>query len=811
MIKNFFKVALRNLSKYKGYSFINIIGLAIGLSSFILIALYVVDEWSYDRFHANAKNIYRINSDIRFGGTDLHMAVCSDPMGPTLKKDYPQVEQYVRFYNSSGSKLIKKENEYINESNIVHADSTLFEVFTLPAISGNIRSALNDPNTVVISESTAKKYFGTRDAVGKTIETNENASTLYSVTAVIEDIPHNSHFNYDLIFSMDNVSYDFGNYLSHNFQTYILLKPGTDYKAFEKNFAQVIEKYVVPQAGHVMEVHSMEDFEKAGNKLIYTLTPLTDIHLRSDRTAELGVNGNIQYVYIFSAVALFVLLLACINFMNLSTARSAIRAREVGVRKVLGTDKKTLISQFLIESTLMVFVSLLLATVLAWLVMPMFNNISAKNLTIESLLSVKALPYLLLLPFVIGILAGIYPAFFLSRFQPVVVLKGNNTSGLKRSKLRSALVVFQFFTSIVLIIGTVIVFRQLNFIQTKKLGFVKDQVLVINRTGVLRQNSEPFKNEILQMDGVKSGTFSSYLPVSNSARNDITFSKEAVLSSKSGLNSQNWVVDYDYFNTLGMEIIKGRKFSREHGTDSTAVVINETFASLLGYEDPVGKTLYVPGNSFHDPMTPYTIIGVIKNFHFESLRKVIGPVCFRLGQSTGLASFKISTADISRLVNDIEKKWKTMAAEMPFSYRFIDESFDQMYRAEQRTGEIALIFSMLAIVIACLGLFGLATFLAEQRTKEIGIRKVLGATVNNVLTLLSKDFLKLVLIAFVVAAPVAWWGMNKWLQDFTYRTDISWWVFALAGVAALLIALITVSFQAIKAALANPVKSLRTE
>lgn len=810
MIKNYLKIAWRNLVKNKTFSFINIIGLATGLACFILIALYVTDELSYDRYHEKADRIYRVNSDIRFGGTDLKLAVNSDPMGATLKKDYPQVEQYVRFYNSSGSKLIKKNKEYINENAVTHADSTLFGVFTFPAISGDTKNALNEPNTVVITESTAKKYFGTTDAVGKTIETNENNSTLYKVTAVIRDMPRNSHFNFDFIFSMDNVDYTWGNYLSHNFQTYILLKPGTDPKAFEKNFPQLIDKYILPQAKAFMQINSMEEFAKTGNKLEYSLMPMTDIHLRSDRFPELSVNSNIQYVYIFSAVAIFILLIACVNFMNLSTARSSNRAKEVGIRKVLGTEKRLLIGQFLTESILMVFAALTLGLLLVWLSIAYFNDISGKSLTITELFKPQYLLFLLLLPFVVGGLAGSYPAFFLSSFQPIQVLKGKINSGFSRSYLRSGLVVFQFFTSIVLIIGTIVVFRQLNYIQNKKIGFNKDQVLVINGTGALGNNTDAFKNEVEKMSGVKTASFAGYLPVSNSARNDNTFSTEAVMTEKNGFNMQVWNVDYDYIPTLGMEMLKGRNFSPEFGSDSTGIIINESTAKIIGYNDPVGKKLYTTfGNTSNS--IAYTIVGVVRNFNYESLRQNIAPLCFRLGFNKWTTAFKVSAGNVQDLVKNIESKWKSMAPGMPFSYQFLDESFDNMYRAEQRIGKVAISFAILAILIACLGLFGLATYMAEQRTKEIGVRKVLGASVPDIVSMLSKDFVKLVLIASVIAFPVAWFAMNKWLQDFAYRINIGWWVFVVAGLSAILIALITVSFQAIKAALTNPVKSLRTE
>jgi putative ABC transport system permease protein len=468
-----------------------------------MIALYVTDELSYDRYNEKADRIYRINSDIRFGGTDLIMAVSSDPMGAALKKDYPQVEEFARLYASSGSKLIKKGNEYINEAHVANADSTLFNVFTLPGLAGDTKTALNEPNTVVITESTAKKYFGsTSEAIGKNVETNENGSTLYKVTAVIKDIPHNSHFNFDFLFSMDNADYTFGNFLSHNFHTYILLKPGTDYKEFNKNFPQVIDRYILPQAKQFMKIESMADFAKTGNKLEYSLFPMTAIHLHSSRGIELAPNGNIQYVYIFSAVALFILLIACINFMNLSTARSAGRAKEVGIRKVLGTEKKSLIRQFLSESVLMAFIALLFAILFTGLSLSWFNNIAGKQMFFSTLFKPQYLLFLLLLPVVVGILAGSYPAFFLSSFQPISVLKGKINAGFKKSYLRSFLVVFQFWASIILIIGTIIIYKQLSYIQTTKLGFNKDQVLVVDNPGVPAANREAFKNEIAKFSGV---------------------------------------------------------------------------------------------------------------------------------------------------------------------------------------------------------------------------------------------------------------------------------------------------------------------
>ncbi len=805
MFRNYLKVALRNLWKQKTFSAINILGLAIGLATCLIILIYVLDELSYDRYNIKSDRIYRINTDISVGGGELHLTVASDPMGAVLKKNYPQVEEYTRIYASQGSKLIKKSTDYINEERVAHVDSTFFNVFTLPAIEGDTRTALNEPNTVVVTESAARKYFGTTRAVGKILEADK---TSYKVTAVINDIPHNSHFNLDFLFSMDNVDYQWGSFLDNNFQTYIVLKEGADYLAFEKNFLTVIYKYLIPQAKQFMQINSMEEFKKTGNKLEYTLMPLTDIHLHSDRHPELGVNGNIQYIYIFGAVALFVMLIACINFMNLSTARSAGRAKEVGIRKVLGTQRKTLIAQFLVESTVTVLIAFCIAIAVAWLVLPLFNDLSAKLLSIKSLLSGKILPVLIVLPFVVGAMAGGYPALYLSKFKPIAVLKGNTYMGLKKSNLRSALVVFQFTTSIILIIGTMVVYNQLNYIQSKNLGFKKEQVLIINGTGALANNADPFKNEVSNMPGVSSGTYSSYLPVASS-RNDNTFSKDAVFGANSGINMQRWKVDHEYIGTMGMEISRGRNFSTAYKSDSSAVIINETTAELLGYDDPIGKNIYTYDDD-NNPV-PFYIIGVVKNFHYESLRQNIGPLCMLLEKNKWMASFKISAGNIPSLLKDIEGKWKTMAPGIPFSYRFLDDSFNDMYRAEQRVGKIALIFALLAIFIACLGLFGLATFIAEQRTREIGIRKVLGASVEGLVGLLSKDFVRLVVIAFVIAAPLAWYFMYKWLQNFEYRTTISWTVFLGAGIFSSLIAMLTIAFQAIKAAMANPVKNLRSE
>lgn len=810
MLRNYFKIAWRNLIKKKGFTAINIIGLSLGIGCFIMISMYVTDELSYDRFHEKSNRIYRINSDVIFGGTELSMAVSSDPMGETLKNDFPEVEQYVRFYASQGAKLIKKGNEYINEGAVTHADSTLFNVFTLPVIIGDTKTALTEPNTVVITETAAKRYFGSSElAMGKMLETDDNNKTLYKVTAVIKDIPKNSHFNFDFFFSMANVDYNFGNFLSHNFHTYVLLKEGTDHNVFNENFKIVIDKYLVPQAAQFMQIETIEEFEASGNKLEYSLMPLTDIHLKSSRTAEIGTNGNIQYVYIFSAIALFILLIACINFMNLTTARSSGRAKEVGIRKVLGSEKRALIWQFLTESTLISYLSIVFAIVFVWVALGWFNSVSGKEMLMESLLRTKFVIFLALLPVLVGFLAGVYPAFFLSSFKPIKVLKGKLSIGHKKNTLRNFLVVFQFTTSIILIVGTIVIYQQIHHIQSANLGFDKDRVLVVNNSGLPFSTRASLKNEIEQLAEIKSASFAGYLPVSNSSRSDTTFSTEAVMTQSNGFNMQFWNVDYEYLETIGMEIIKGRNFSRDFGADSTAIILNETAVKLTGYKNPIGKKVY--SSNSDGSSTPSTIIGVVKNFNYESLRENVGALSFTLGNNSWETAFRFNTSDVTGLISIIENKYKTAVPGMPFEYQFLDEAFDNMYRQERRVGKVALSFSLLAVIIACLGLFGLAAYIAEQRTKEIGVRKVLGASVLNIVKMLSTDFVKLVLLSFIIATPIAWWFMNMWLQDFTYRINLSWWIFAATGVIALIIALVTLSFQAVKAAVANPVDSLKTE
>lgn len=809
MIKNYIKIAWRNLWNNKVYSILNIFGLAIGLCCFLLIVLYVTDELGYDRFYPNADRIYRVNADINTADSYLHSSQTSDMMGELLQKDYPQVKNYTRFYTSDGDKFIKKGSVYVVENRTAHVDSTFFEVFQRPAIEGNLKTALTHPNSVVITASTAKKYFGTTNALHQTLATKKNGEiTLYKVKAIIPDFPKNSHFQFDLLFSMKNIDYEWQQILSHNFYTYLLLEKEVNDQQFEKDvFPTYIKNYILPEVSRYMQINSLDEFENAGYKIAYHLMPLKRIHLYSDFSFELGPSGNIQYVYIFSAVALFILLIACINFMNLTTARSTKRAKEVGIRKVLGSKKKELIVQFLFESTILVTIALCIAILLVYLSLPVFNGLADKQILLTRLFSPFILPVLLLTPIVIGLFSGSYPAFFLSAFLPAQVLKGRVSDKDKTKNLRSGLVIFQFTTSIALIIGTIVVYRQLHYIQTSDIGFNKEQVLIVNNTSVLHHSIKTFKNEVLEIPGVSSGTISSFLPVSSS-RSDNLFSKEASIHANNSFDLQTWFVDEDYLPTYEIKLQQGRNFSSNYGNDTSAVIINETAAVVLGYDNPIGKKIF---RFTGDPNASiaYTIIGVIKDFNYETLHNKINPLALFLGESNHNVSFKIHATDINDLIPKIEDKWKSIVPGTSFSYRFLDESYQKMYNSERRVGKIAIVFSGIAIFIACMGLFGLAAFIAEQRRKEIGIRKVLGASVQNIVRLLSQDFIKLVLISVAFASPIAWWSMTKWLQSFTFRIDIHWWLFILAGGAAIAIALITISFQAIKAAITNPVKSLK--
>lgn len=814
MLRNYFKTALRNLWKNKGFSAINIVGLAIGLATCLLILIFVMDELSYDRYNKHADRIYRLDGEIKFGGNHFILAVAPAPAGPAVLRDYPEVEKEVRFRNYGG-RLVKKGNQNIKEEAVIMVDSTLFDVFTLPMIAGDPHTALKNIRSVVITERMAKKYFDVTEAsmpsvVGRTLVIND--SIPYKVTGVLRDLPAQSHFHFDFFLPLaesEEAKRSADGWLSNNFNTYVLLREGTDPKRFEAKLGGLVTKYVAPLLRAAVNI-SVEDFVRSGNMVGFSLTPLTAIHLHSNKTAELDANGNIQYVYIFSAIAAFILLIACVNFMNLSTARSANRAKEVGIRKVLGSLRGNLISQFMMESVLISFIAMLLALGLAGIFLPVFNQLSAKHMEMGLFTRPWLLPSMLGLVVIVGLLAGSYPAFFLSAFRPIAVLKGHVAAGFKTSWLRNSLVVFQFGISIFLIVGTAVIYRQLSYIHNRELGFNREQVMIVHNAYVLGSQARVFKEKLLHLPGVEGATVTGYLPTSDN-RNDDAIFMSPDLDIKKSISMQTWPVDDQYVPVLGMRMVQGRNFSKDLLTDSTAAIVNEAAVRLMQGRKPLESKIYELDDIRTRKTKEYHIIGVVKDFNFNSLREVVTPVILFLGRDQGRIALRIHSDNIHRLAGQIEAEWRKMAPAQPFSYIFMDDEFNNIYLSEQRMGGISFSFSLLAIFIACLGLFGLTAYAAEQRTREIGIRKVLGATVGGIIRLLSRDFLRLVVLAMVVAFPLAWWAMHRWLQDFAYRIVIGWEIYAVAALLAVGIALLTVSFQAVKAAVANPVRSLRSE
>lgn len=805
MIKNYLKIGVRNLWKNKGFSALNIVGLATGLAVCLLIILYVVNELKYDQYNKNADRIYRLDADIYFNDTRFNASVCPEPLALTLIKDYPQVEAMARV-NYQGDILVKKGDQNIQDNEAAFADSTFFDVFTLPMIAGNPSTALDEPNSIVIDESAAKRYFNSTDVIGKILQVDNK--TTCKITGVMKDVPQQSHFHFSFIRPLrDSYRGNADYWLSNNAHSYILLRPDAVKATMQKNIDAVVNKHIGKQLE--TEFHTtVNDLAKRGNYFRYLMMPLTDIHLHSDKSYEYEANGNISYVYIFSVIAIFILLIACVNFMNLSTARSANRAKEVGIRKVVGSSRSPLIAQFLTESILVSFFSLLLAIGLSLLLLPLFNQVAGKEMRAGILLSSWLLPFLVLLVLIVGCVAGSYPAFYLSSFQPLEVLKGKIRAGFKGSRLRSILVVFQFSISIILIIGTVVVYNQLQYIRERKVGYNRDQVVVLHNTYPLDKKIRSFREELTKIPGIENATVTDNLPTGKGFDQSAWF-RDATLNAADVVITTNFYVDDNYIPTLGMQMMQGRAFSKDYPTDSFGLILNEAAVQFFGFKEPLKATLY-NGDENNKPIT-FHIIGVVKDFNFSSMHDKVGPLVIRLSDNRGGIAVRIASKNIPSVMNEIEKKWNSMAPGQPFNYTFMDADFNNTYHAEQRTGKLFMTFAVFAIFIACLGLFGLVTYAAEQRTKEIGIRKVLGAGIAGIVAMLSRDFARLVLIASVIAFPVAWWTMNKWLEDFAYRVNIGWWVFVASGSIAMLIALITVSIQAIKAALANPVKSLRTE
>jgi putative ABC transport system permease protein len=808
MIKNYLKVALRNLWKSRSFTALNVAGLAAGLGVCLLIVLYVRDELSYDRHYKNADCIYRLDAELSFNNTLFNSATSPKPLAVQLVKDYPQIENMVRisYFNSSADIMLKKGALWVQDHHLAYADSTFFRVFTIPMIAGDPMTALDEPHSIVIDESAAKRYFNSTDVVGKTLEFNDK--TLCKVTGVMEDMPRQSSFHFSFIRPLrDSWMGDEYKWINNPVQSFILVRPGTTKTLLQKDIDATVNTHVTPELESELHI-SAQTMKQQGNYFRYHLTPLTDIHLHSDKSYEFEAGGNSSYIYIFSFIAILILVIACVNFMNLSTARSANRAKEVGIRKVVGSTRTNLITQFLTESLLLSFFSMLLALGFALLLLPIFNTLSGKELHAAILFSPRFLALLTALVFLVGCLAGSYPAFYLSSFQPIKVLKGSIATGFKSSWLRSSLVVFQFFISIGLIVGTLVIYRQLNYIRNREIGFDRDQVLVVHNSASTGDAIKTFRKELVQLPGVAGATLASDLPTQGNGYNQTGWFRNAAMDAKAAIILTTLEIDAQYVPTLGMQLVKGRNFSPDFPTDSMGILVNEAAVQLLGWKDPMSQKLY---NTHDNKAVPFHIVGVLKDFNFSSMHEKIGPVVMRLRDYRNTMAVRLRPGDIYSRVHEIETKWKGLFPGLPFSYTFMDNDFNNLYHAEEQTGQVFLTFAVFAILIACLGLFGLVTYAAEQRTREIGIRKVLGASATTLMTLLSKDFLKLVLIASLIAFPVAWWAMNQWLQSFAYRIGISWWVFAVAGVAAILIALVTVSIQTIRAAVANPVKSLRSE
>ncbi len=799
MIKNYLKSALRNIKRHKGYAFINIAGLAIGMACCILILMYIATELSYDRYHEKADRIFRLGLDATMGGISVVTPISNVPSAPALVQGYPEVLDAVRIRTVS-KRSVKYEDKVFYENGILYADNSIFNVFTFPLIKGDPHTALKRAYTIVLTQETAEKYFGSENPMGKIL--NYNNQYDFTVTGVVENVPQNSHFTFDMLCSYETL-YDTGREIMEewfNFidYTYLLLPVGFDYRILENKFPALVDKYL----GSTLKA--------MGGEIKFFLQPLTSIHLHSNLENEIRANSSITYIYIFSAIGIFILCIACINFMNLATARSATRAKEVGLRKVVGAMRKELIWQFLGESLIYSIFSLMIAILLVRLAVPFAESLSGRSMSLNIAEMPWLIPGLIGLVLLVAFIAGSYPALFLSAFRPAQVLKGNLKAGSASSRLRSFLVVAQFIISISLIIGTGVILNQLKFMKNKNLGFEKESVIVIEvRDSSIRRSFESIKAEIRKIPGVLSVSSSSLVPGQEPSVQP--FIPEGYTEKQAQL-MEIFGVDHDFFPALGMEIVKGRNFSPEYGTDSSsAVIINETAAKRYNWENPIGKTIRAIGDEVGKWET-FTVVGVVRDFHRTSLHSVIAPQIIGNDPSRfDELAIRISPENADTTLSLIKEKWKEVDPTRPFEFLYLDGLIDRLYGTEERLSDIFSAFSVFAVFIACLGLFGMASFAAEQRTKEIGIRKVLGASVPGIVVLLSKDFLKLIVAANVIAWPLAYFGMNRWLQNFAYKSGIGVWVFFLTGLLAVGIALATVSYQAIKAALLDPVDAIKYE
>ncbi|MEO6282290.1 MAG: ABC transporter permease [Dyadobacter sp.] len=794
MLKNYVVLAFRNLVKDKFYSLINILGLTIGVTCGMLLFLYVSDELSYDRYHEKASRIYRIVSYITEPDKINKWTSTQPPLAKTLKQDYPFVESYARFFGRGRTMFLLGERRFYEED-VYSTDSTVFDVFTYKFLEGDPKLALASPRSVVLTEKVAKRFFGENDALGQILRTDD--TTAYKVTGVIQDVPKNSHFTFNALMSLDGNQRNADGWGGFYINSYLLLSKNADVKKLEAGFPGLYKKYM------------SSIFKRMGIHITYQLQPLTSIHLYSKFDGE--TNGDIGYVYTFSAIAFFMLLIASINYMNLATAQSARRAKEVGLRKVMGSLKGALIAQFLTESVLLTLISLLTSLILVAALLPFFNQVSGKEIGYLALLTPKFMLIGVAIVAFTGLVSGSYPAFYLSAFEPAAVLKGSYKAR-GGSFFRKALVVTQFSISMVMLICTWIVYQQLNYMRSKDMGYDRDQVLTIDYQDNQSQASyNALRKSLMDNPNIQS-VASASSPVSNIGGR-IIFTVESSTGMKE-MGFKPTQIDHDYIKTMGMKIVQGRDFSEKFPADTAnGVLINEAVVKRMNWKDPIGKKIMlgtVPADGKNPPPTA-EVVGVVRDFHQQSLYNPIEPLIMVYRKANGVMHVKIKTQNTKETLAYIGQKWQEIYPNRLFEYRFLDQDFQSAYRADELRGQIFTAFSALTILIACLGLFGLATFTTEQRVKEIGVRKVLGGSATSVVLLLSKDFTKLVLFSFPIAIPIAYFSMDKWLQSFTYKTDMNVWVFVAACALTLLICWLTVIYQSLKAALANPVKSLRSE
>jgi putative ABC transport system permease protein len=818
MIRSYLKIAWRNLLKRKTYAFINIFGLALGAAICLLIILFINSERSVDSWRNDADNVYRMVVKRKYPTRESSYAMIPQSYAKTVKQELPEVTEVVRVFNffNNGTFQIQYEDKKFEETEVFFADPTFFEIFDSNLLYGSEEDALKNPNSIVLNKSTAIKYFGSADqAVGKVLKPEGNNIQPLEVTAVYQDWPINSHFTFNAIITTSgNDIFEQVNYVGFSAHTYFQLNENASPKKVEAAMPGIIRKFA---AGDIQKhfTMSIDKYFDAGNGYTYYLQPIKDIYLTSHLDNEFRANGNATTLYIFALVAFFILFIACVNFINLSTARSSERAKEVGIRKTFGSEKKSLIIQFLAESFLISILAMFVAVGLFALLVPTFNDISGKFFSIHSLLNVNSILLLITFTCITGVLAGIYPAFVLSSFSPIEVLRGKFKSGKQGRSLRSGLVVFQFAVSVILIICTLVVNRQMDYMTNERLGFNKEQTVIIERTDLLGENTRAFKNELRNINGVTNLSGASALP---GQENYFGVSWATFENRNEPITGRGIIVDDEYIKTLGIELVEGRFFSKDFPTDSLAVVLNEKAISELGLKNPLGKRVVTPAgflNAADGSSYTYTVIGVVKDFHYQSLHEPITPLVFtnasKFNNIMGLTAVHIEGGSFDKALSEIEVIWEKFVADKPLTFQFLDETIENQYQVERTSRKVFTFFSFITIFIACIGLLGLAAYTTRQRVHEIGVRKVLGASVGNIVSMLSKDFVKLVFLSTLIAVPIAWYAMNQWLQNFTYRINTSWDLFVIASVIALLTAFLTISFQAVKAGVSNPVKSLRTE